>query len=237
MMDNIKISIAVPVYSDSTKDGYNNLLILLKSIEMQDYKNIEIVLSDHSFNCDDIELYCKSNKSNLNIKYIKNIEDRGYWPSNLNNAIKHCSGDLIKFMLQDDILLYSNSLSKIVDSYKNNKFMWAAVGAVHTKDFINYYGRIIPQYNENIYLGINTIGGPSCIVIKNEENIIYFDKYLNWMGDCDYYYKLNQKYGPPFVIQEPIIAYKQWHGQFSNTLSDEVKEKESKLVKNKYEKK
>jgi len=235
-IDDVKVSIAIPTYTDQTQDGYKNLLVLINSIELQNHKNLEIVISDHSLESNDIELYCNSKNIKLDIKYFRNLEDKGFWPSNLNNAIKHCSGQLIKLMLQDDFFISPFSLTRIVESYLENKFSWAAVGALHTRDYKTYYNKIIPHYSDEVYLGINKLGGPSCIVIKNDNEKLYFDKYLNWMGDCDYYRKMNEKYGAPHIIQDPLIAYKQWYGQFSNTMSNEVKNKEMDLVRSKYEK-
>lgn len=228
------ISIAIPSYTNEDLVGLSHLDILLKSISIQDYKNVEVVISDHSRNSH-IEDFCKS--SSLNIKYLKNDIDLGYWPSNLNNAIKNCSGKLIKLMLQDDFFVTEKTLSHILENYTNKKFKWAACGAVHTKNRVDYYNQIIPKYNSQMHLGVNTLGGPSCITIENCKEKVYFENHLNWMGDCDYYIKCREIFGDPHIIERPLIAYTQWGGQFSNTLSNEIKAREMLEVRLKYEKK
>lgn len=227
------ISIAIPSYTNDDLVGLGHLSVLFNSVELQKYKEVEIVISDHSLN-NHIELFCKS--SPLNVKYLKNDKDRGYWCSNLNNAIKNCSGYLIKFMLQDDFFITDKSLTTIVENYNNKKFKWAACGALHTRNRVDYYDPIIPRYNPNFYLGVNTLGGPSCLTIENNDQKIYFDSHLNWMGDCDYYIKCKEIFGDPHIIKDPLIAYTQWNGQFSNTLSSDIKSQELLKVKNKYEK-
>ena len=58
-------------------------------------KDVQIVVSDHSIN-DDIQDYCNLNEHNLNIKYIRNENDRGDPASNTNNAIDNSDGEIIK---------------------------------------------------------------------------------------------------------------------------------------------
>ena len=84
-----------------------HLKIGFDSIIEQTYKNIEIVISDHSKN-DDIENliieYQKINR-NIVIKYFRYNEKYGNISANINNAIKNCDGDIIKIMFMDDYLI------------------------------------------------------------------------------------------------------------------------------------
>ena len=66
------ISIAIPSFTGDDLVGLGHLDILFKTIELQDYKDVEIVVSDHSLN-NYIEIFCKS--KSLNIKYLKNDND------------------------------------------------------------------------------------------------------------------------------------------------------------------
>lgn len=231
----MKVSVAIPAFTKEDYIGYNNLNFLLNSVEIQDYKNIEIVVSDHSSNTLIKEL-CENKSNFLDIKYISNQVDRGFWGSNLNNAIKNCTGNIIKFMLQDDSFFTFDSISSIVRRYTSNKFKWSVCGGIHTRDFYNYYHRVVPTYTEDIYLGNNKIGGPSCVTIENNNDKLYFEKYLNWINDCDYYKRSYEFWGEPSIIKDPLIVYKQWEGQFTNTLSEEIKTKELNFMRQKYEK-
>jgi glycosyltransferase involved in cell wall biosynthesis len=227
-------SIAIPAYTDDDQIGLSHLKNLLNCIQFQSYKNIEIVISDHSSN-KLIHDLCFNNFKNLNIIYLKNYVDLGYWGSNMNNAMKNCSGGLIKLMQQDDLLSNSNVLQDIVNEYFLNSFDWAICGGYHTKDYKTFYHRVIPKYTKDIYKGNNKLGGVSSIIIKNTEKKLYFENYLNWMGDCDYYVRCNTLFGKPKIFEEPFIVYKQWSGQFTNLLSDEVKNKEIQIMIDKYE--
>lgn len=227
----MKISIAIPSYTDNDLIGANHLTKLLDSIILQDYKDVEVVISDHSTN-NYIEDLCKS--SVLNIKYLKYDKDRGFWGSNINNAIKNCSGDLIKLMQQDDIFASKDVLSKIIKEYEIKKFDWAICGGVHTIDYKSFYHKIIPEYTNDLYKGNNKLGGVSSIVIKNTIHKLYFDDFLNWMGDCDYYIRAFNCFGFPKIFEDSLIVYKQWSGQFTNTLSEQDKNKEVELIYKKY---
>lgn len=231
----MKVSIAIPSFSDEDGVGAEHLDVLLSTIKKQSWQNIEVVVSDHSEN-NLIKDVCDQFSKNDSIIYVKNDEDRGYWGANINNAIRLCSGQIIKLMQQDDFFSHEDSINIIVKNYLDKKFKWAICGGIHTKDYRVFYHRVIPYYTENVYKGYNKLGGVSSIIIENNEDKIYFDKYLNWMGDCDYYMKSNLKYGLPFIIQEPLIVYKQWEGQFTNMLSGEIKEREVKMMIDRYEK-
>lgn len=227
----MKISIAIPSYTDNDLIGANHLTTLLDSIILQDYKDVEVVISDHSTN-NHIKHLCKS--SSLNIKYFKYTEDRGFWGSNMNNAIKNCSGKLIKLMQQDDTFASADVLSKIIKEYQFKEFDWAICGGIHTVNHKEFYHKITPKYTEDLCKGNNKLGGVSSIIIKNTIHKLYFNNYLNWMGDCDYYIRAFSSFGLPKIFEDTMIVYKQWNGQFTNILSEESKTKEVDLIFKKY---
>jgi glycosyltransferase involved in cell wall biosynthesis len=92
--------IAISTY-EANGYGKEYLKYNLNKIFEQTYKNIELVISDHSEN-EDIELLVYSYKNRLNIKYIRNREKYGNISNNINNAIDNCSGNYIKILFMDD---------------------------------------------------------------------------------------------------------------------------------------
>lgn len=228
------VSICIPTYVDEDDFALIDIKNLLNSIQLQDYKNIEVVISDHSSN-DKVKSICSVDFKNLNIIYLKNEMHRGFWGSNINNAMRSCSGKLIKLMQQDDIFSSTNVFSKIVKEYELKDFDWAICGGIHTADYKFFYHRIIPTYTDDLHKGNNKLGGISSIVIKNTLNKLYFNDHLNWMGDCDYYIRAFRSFGLPKIFEEPLIIYKQSNRQLTNTLSDELKKKELKLMSELYD--
>ena len=71
----MKVSIACPTFEYYGR-GVEVLDDMFRTIAAQTFKDIEVVISDHS-KTDVIEDYCKKNEHNLNIKYIRNENGRG----------------------------------------------------------------------------------------------------------------------------------------------------------------
>ena len=117
-----KISIAIPAYE---MKGYGNQYLkeLFLSIQKQTYKNIEVIVSDHSKNNDILEL-CSSYSNDLPITYVRNFYDYGNGPANTNVAIQHCTGDIIKVMFSDDLFTDSFSLEKIRQRFVDTDASW-----------------------------------------------------------------------------------------------------------------
>lgn len=83
------ISIAIPYYPMNDADYFMERC--LKSIEIQTFKDYEVVITENS----------------------------GGWSANHNEAINRCKGDIIKFLHMDDFLTHPDSLQRIVDNFKS----------------------------------------------------------------------------------------------------------------------
>ena len=106
----MKMSIAIPTWESYGK-GNEFLDDLFRTIEIQSFKDYEVVVSDHSKNDDLVKVISKF-QDKFNLLYVKNENDRGNGPANTNNAIDHCSGDIIKVMFQDDFFYDDEALEK-----------------------------------------------------------------------------------------------------------------------------
>jgi len=178
------ISIAIPTY-ESFGRGSEFLEFQFTIFKEQTYKDFEIVISDHSKN-DNIEQLCAKYINVLNINYERNEENRGNFTDNTNKAMRRCKGDIIKILFQDDFLWDKHSLEKINNSFDKNT-NWLVTSCEHTYDGINFHRTHHPKYNELIYTGNNTIGNPSVLTVRNDDNVLFFDKRMIWTVDVDYY--------------------------------------------------
>ena len=192
------------------------------------------MVSDHSTNYN-IEKVCDKYSSDMEVKYVRYHEDLGYWGSNLNNAMKLCSGDIIKTMLLDDFLLTDTSLEVINKYFEESDSQWVMCGGLHTRDYINFYSPVVPRYDHMVHRGMNKLGGPSGLSIKNNKQMLFFENRLNWVADCDYYKRCYINFGDPLIIPDALIAYKQWEGQMTNTLSNDIKNREVQYLIEKFE--
>jgi len=224
----MKISIAIPTYEMSDR-GVECLDYNFKKIHQQTFKDFNVIISDHSKD-DKIFHLCNMWGKKLNIKYIKNEKDRGSLSSNLNSCIKNCSGEIIKFIMQDDYFYHKNSLEKIVNRFGIGK-RWLVSSYFHTNDRIKLFRLHIPEISKDMLL-INRIGTPTCLTIKNNIDI-KFDLKLNWYVDSDYYTQLYKTYGKPVILRDPTAVQLLWEGQTTNTIINEkiIKNEEIYLMK------
>jgi glycosyltransferase involved in cell wall biosynthesis len=214
---NLFFTIGIPAYSMRGK-GHFYLERAIRSIYEQYYsdKYYEILVSDDS---DDDIIYkvYKSWKDRINIRYIKNENDKGAG-NNFNNLLLNAKGEYIKLLCQDDTLFDNNSLNIIEKIILDNKnYFWYAFAYAHILDnkveqFRDFH---YPSYNQDIVI-VNTIGTPSCVTIRNMYKIPLFDNNLKYYYDCEWYHRLVERYGQPYLSNE--ITMKNYiNGEESST--------------------
>jgi len=226
----MRLSIAIPAW-EYNGQGVELLARSFIKIEKQNFKDFEVVLSDHSKD-DEIKNFCKNWEKRIKIKYIRNKNKRGSSSANINNAIKNCSGEIIKILCQDDYLYNRFSLEETIKAFKKDT-EWLVSAYYHTKDKINIFNLHVPCLSSFLYKQ-NTIGTHSCLSIRNEDPIL-FDENLLWFMDCEYYYRLLLKYGKPKILKTPTVIQLLWEGQVTNTLvTESLIRKELRYVNEKH---
>ena len=226
-------TICVPIWG-AKGEGTEYLNSNLTSIKNQSFTDFEVVISDHSID-DSLQKIVESWEPILNIKYIRYDKGRGLISPNINNALKHASGKYIKILYQDDIFYNENSLDDIAKHLiENPEINWLVTGCVDTPDLIDVANIVNPVYHHNIHLGTNTIGCPSVLTLKNDEDKIYLDETLRFLDDVEYYKRLYDRYGLPSIL--PIIGCAIRIGGVSATslLNNEIRKKEYDLMMEKY---
>lgn len=226
------ISICIPTYEMHGK-GVEFLTHSFEILKKQTFKNFDVVVSDHSLNSE-IETLCKDYAKNLDIHYFKNTQKRGNSSANINNAILHATGTLIKILFQDDFLYSNDSLKKIVDSFDLEKDTWLITGSTHSNDGILFFRSLKPYYKDAIILSQNTVSSPSVITIKNNKPLL-FDENLIWYMDTDYYKRYFQNFGQPKIISDVNVVNRIGSHQISATLANEyIRENEYGYILKKY---
>lgn len=221
------ISIAIPCY-EMNGMGENCLIHAILSIYNQSYNDFEIVVSDHSKD-NKIEMLCKNFEK---VRYFRNEKLRGSSSHNINNCLVNCRGEFIKILCQDDYLYDSHSLQKTLNHF-SEKTNWLVSTYVCSHDRQNYHRIYTPFLNDNIVFN-NSIGTHSCLTIRNKD-VIFFDDNLIWYMDCEYYKRMMDKFGNPYILKEPTVVQLIWPGQVTNTLAtEEVRHKEFLYLKQKY---
>tara|TARA_R110000823_G_scaffold262221_1_gene382822 strand:- start:6783 stop:8147 length:1365 start_codon:yes stop_codon:yes gene_type:complete len=225
-------SIAIPTY-EMEGVGVSFLNHNLEMLKEQTFKDFEVVVSDHSSD-DKIKLLCYQWGDRLNIRYYKNDNGIGKSSANINNSLKYCNGRWVKIVFQDDFLYSNKSLQTIYDNIVvNDRIKWIVTACEHTNDGITMFRPFYPKWNHKMHLGINTFSSPSVLTFKNE-NILYFDERLVNLMDVDYYKRMYDIYGEPHYITTITVVNRVWEGSVTNTLSNEIKQKELQLMIGKY---
>ena len=222
-----RFSICIPVWEQHGV-GLQYLKDLIHSIKNQTFQNYEIVISDHSINDDIYEFITTLD----NVKYVKNLSNRGNGVYNLNQALIRASGDIIKIMFQDDFMFDCSCLEKFDKVFQCKDARWAVCGCNHTKDGLNFERFMVPSWNNKLLEGVNTISSPSVLAFINK-NIELFDENLTMLMDVEYYNRLGRLYGLPIVIEDYLITNRCHENQISSRYSGSIEE-EIKYCKEKY---
>lgn len=121
-LQNPKIFVIILNYN-----GGKDLLKTIKNVVDSDYENLEIVLVDNNSSDDSLNLakqwimtYCSNENNFPQIHFIKNKKNLGFGAGN-NIGIKFAfeNGADYVFLLNNDALVQENTISKLIDSVKN----------------------------------------------------------------------------------------------------------------------
>jgi hypothetical protein len=226
-----RFSICIPVW-EQHGFGLQYLKDLIYSIEMQIFKNFDVVFSDHSKNSD-IAVYLAGYKNNCDFDYVKCDEKYGNGVVNLNKALKIAKGEIIKIMFQDDFMFTHKCLEVLNKAFQDKDTKWAVCGCNHTRDGVNFERPMVPSWNDKLLEGVNTISSPSVLAFRNEK-VEMFDEKLTMLMDVEYYYRLGKRYGMPMVIEDCLVTNRCHENQISSRYSGNLKE-EIKYCKEKYD--
>ena len=228
------ISICIPTY-EANGSGVFFLKKNIESILKQTYKDLEIVVSDHSKD-NEIENYIKNLKSDK-IVYLRNTKNIGYPAFNTNNAIQNSKGDYIKLMNMDD---YMESETLLYDMLKGFElgYNWVLSSFKHFNYDINdFYNPMTPTIigdGKHLLMGVNTIGCPSVVLMPKD---IFFDTEVEYMIDCELWYRLFKNFGLPFIVGNHGITIGTGNHTFTNQLTskyDEMLRKDITYCSKKY---
>ena len=146
------------------------------------------------------------------------ITREGKMAENTNAAIKQSKGEIIKILYQDDYLAHPRALEMVDKAFRGQ---WLVTGCAHDPGTHTHYAR----YNPRIHEGINTIGSPSVLTLKND-NPLLFDESLTWLLDCDLYKRLYDLHGPPAILDDINVVIGTGEHQTTFLLDEETKLRE-----------
>ena len=218
----MKISIAVPTW-ESYGRGAEFLDDLIRTVEIQTLTDWEIIVSDQSEDNQVKNVVKFYEKKGVNIKHIRNKDKRGNISFNINNAIDHCNGEIVKVLFQDDFFYDDEALEKIYNSLIESDRDWLVCGCNHTQnDGHDFYWTMMPGWNDDILRGVNSISSPSVLAFKNNKVLERFDENVRMMMDVEMYYHLNKNHGQPFYLMDDLITNRVHSEQLSSKINGDT---------------
>jgi glycosyltransferase involved in cell wall biosynthesis len=213
------------------------LVEYLSHLMYQTFKDFDIVISDQS-NGDNLKTICDTFSHVLNIKYIKNTSNKKNAANNVNNAVKHATGEIIKLLYMDDFFVDQSALQKIADAFDNNPHSkWFISGFTHcNEDRSQYFDTRRPWYGNKYVNGDNTTGNPSNYAVRRD-CAIEMDDDLLWIVDGEYFYRSYYYHGDPIMLEDVLVCFRE-HGSsaFRDPKFIELDAKERQYCIDKYNK-
>ncbi len=209
------ISICIPAYKRTLY-----LTRLLNSIEVQSYKNFEVVVTDDS---DDEQVadLCKTFASSFTLHYYKNPLQLGA-AANWNQCLGLGSSEWLKIMHDDDWFATNDSLAKFAEATKKDiKFIWSNYFArnentqkVFTKN--ESEAKVLDSIkNPFLLFGDNVVGPPTTVLIHKSVPVKY-DVSMVWLVDIDYFINALLHEHEGYYIHEPLVYFSYNDSQVTN---------------------
>lgn len=201
-----------------TYKNFKNIKKNIESILQQDYKHIEILISDdgsENFDREYIEELLKKKKENIvSTKIIRHNQNQGI-VKNLNNAIKESKGQYIIPLSQDDYFYSRSSVTEIVERLDNSLIV-SGLRVIKENDKevqfpterdIEDYKKSKNKYEymllkNNIFSGASTYYNKKIFYING-----YFDEKCTLVEDFPYYLKFLRNGGKIEILEKKTIYY------------------------------
>jgi len=231
-MINPKVSIIIPTYNRS-----KYVTKAIESALMQDYSNLEVIVSDNA-STDDTPKVVEKYLNDARFKYFRNEKNLGFVLNWRNALYNHSSGEWILILHDDDYLIKSSYVSKaikLVCTHRN-------ISLVHANYIIEYEnsGKIeksnfaIPEHidGQNYFLHYREKGFPhihsTLTVLFNRSKALKVGAFgrdiLN--ADTSLWLRL-MLYGDIGFIEDHVAVYRVHQGNESFNIMDVKRDVES----------
>ena len=224
--NNLTISTLIPVYQDSGLP-IEILEQTLKSVLAQSHPASEVIVSDDSsgewlrYWIEEFNLIHDSS-----IIYLKNPTRKGV-SSNSNYVASQAKGELIHFLHSDDQLASKYVYEEAIMEFSNPSCKWLLLPGRMGETFT------WPNLETLNLFGINTVGGPSALIIRK---ILFenFNEEISMLMDIEFFNRASREIGPPFILKELSIEYGSGSWQLQRSLNEKsVLDELSHLWRNK----
>ncbi|WP_459478696.1 glycosyltransferase [Clostridium saccharoperbutylacetonicum] len=237
MSNYIKDLVSIIILSYNNSSYYKECL---KSVSKQNYRNIEIIISDDNskyFNEIKIMEFIKENNNGNIVNTIinKNCDNFGV-VKNYNKALKMTNGEYIFYLCMDDELYDENVIQDVVNNFKNtNKLIFTGYRVLYNEDMTKKI-KTLPRKNEadfinNLYgyklyekLCLGSFIAGCCTPFKKELlNEGYLNEEYFHLEDYPRYLSLLKKNIDIGFIDRILIKYRQGGITTSGKINEKLK--------------
>lgn len=220
------ITTIIPTYFDSGIP-LSRFKLCLESIGLQTVRPVKIIITDDSKKFDFMnELWPILKDFDIPIEYVKNPNSPGMG-SNSNFGLTNTSSQFVHILHSDDCLDDIEAYEKMLCEINKCPSGWVFAGG-RVDLIVND-----PALNDFLIFGVNTLGGPSGLFALREKYLSY-DTELKMLVDVEQYSRMITKFGPPGIINEPLIEYGVGPWQVQNNISAKEVILEYKYILEKY---
>jgi hypothetical protein len=224
----VRISLCIPVF------GREKMLVqTLHSVLMQEHQDFEVVIRDDNPDRpvqDDPEVSKVFTLLGARLKYAIG-EHLGTFSKVANATVAHATGDIMGFLLSDDLLAPS-ALHTINETFEADTFggaMWMYGKTISTDHHLSFIGIDGTDATFEEMLRRNRVGCPSTFWNRKMLDLVgTFDTRYKWACDYDMWIRFWKQRKPTFVNRE-IGIFRHHAHQMSTEQSAEIEEEARKI--------
>ncbi len=210
-----KVSILMPTYNQA-----QYITEALESAVKQTYDDFELLVLDN-VSTDNTEEIVRAYLDDKRIIYRKNETNIG-GVNNFNKAVEMATGEYIKFLFSDDLLIPTAlaEFVKVLDENENVSLVtsfFEYVGRHNSLEKQPVTGKISGyEAIKKTVTSINWIGAPSNVIFRKADFAGFqFEHRWHWMTDFDVWHKLLTR-GDLYVIPQFLTKFRQHDSSWSS---------------------
>jgi glycosyltransferase involved in cell wall biosynthesis len=210
------ISICIPTYKRAEL-----LKKLLDSIQMQNFRDFEILINDNSPD-DTVKNLVEDYKQLFPLYYEKN-DPTVPAVVNGNKVMRRAKAPWVKMIHDDDWFDTPDALQQFAEAANRSgkDFIFCASNSVYLETGKKEPELLTPEkkrmLDDSVFslFYLNVIGHPSVVMHRNDSSILY-DEQFNWVLDVDYYMRYIYAHGGYHYIPETLVNIGKSAGQESS---------------------
>ncbi len=188
------------------KNCESNISKTLASVSHQDYNYINHIIIDGKST--DLTLKIVNSFPHTKIFQVYQQNSQGIAAA-FNEGLRYVSGDLVLFLNAGDLLVNSQVITQVVESYKNNKWLWACgeTISVSNKGYLKRHIKQYTDWRQELFLYSNPICHQSTIFSQELlHKVGSYDEQLYLEADYDFNIRASLIH-QPYLLRFPISYY------------------------------